>query len=39
MASAATALTLIVLVVLPPIEQYFDRRAGHFDHDAGQRPD
>jgi putative Mg2+ transporter-C (MgtC) family protein len=39
MASAATAITLIVLVVLPPIERYFDRRAGHFDFDATQRPD
>jgi putative Mg2+ transporter-C (MgtC) family protein len=28
MATAATALTLIVLAVLPPIESYFDRRAG-----------
>jgi putative Mg2+ transporter-C (MgtC) family protein len=39
MASAATVITLVVLVLLPPIEQYFDRRAGHFDHDAGERPD
>jgi putative Mg2+ transporter-C (MgtC) family protein len=28
MATAATALTLVVLAVLPPIESYFDRRAG-----------
>jgi putative Mg2+ transporter-C (MgtC) family protein len=27
-AAAATAITLIVLVLLPPIEGYFDRRAG-----------
>jgi putative Mg2+ transporter-C (MgtC) family protein len=28
LAIAATALTLVVLVVLPPIENYFERRAG-----------
>ena len=28
LASFATALTLLVLVVLPPIESYFERRAG-----------
>jgi uncharacterized membrane protein YhiD involved in acid resistance len=28
LATAATALTLVVLVVLPPIEIYFERRAG-----------
>jgi putative Mg2+ transporter-C (MgtC) family protein len=27
-AAAATAMTLVVLVVLPPIESYFERRAG-----------
>jgi putative Mg2+ transporter-C (MgtC) family protein len=27
-ATAATALTLVVLAVLPPIESYFERRAG-----------
>jgi putative Mg2+ transporter-C (MgtC) family protein len=27
-ATAATALTLVVLVLLPPIEAYFERRAG-----------
>jgi putative Mg2+ transporter-C (MgtC) family protein len=39
LASAATVITLIVLVVLPPIERYFDRRSGHFDFDASQRTD
>ena len=28
LAATATALTLVVLVVLPPIETYFERRAG-----------
>ena len=28
MATAATVLTLVVLAVLPPLEAYFDRRAG-----------
>ena len=28
LASVTTALTLVVLVVLPPIEMYFERRAG-----------
>jgi len=28
LATSATILTLVVLVVLPPIEEYFDRRAG-----------
>src|SRR4029077_1643336 len=28
LATASTALTLVVLVVLPPIETYFERRAG-----------
>jgi putative Mg2+ transporter-C (MgtC) family protein len=28
MAAAATAITLVVLVVLPPIERYFEARAG-----------
>jgi putative Mg2+ transporter-C (MgtC) family protein len=31
-ASFATALTLAVLIVLPPLENYFDRRAGSADH-------
>jgi len=31
MASAATAITLVVLVVLPPIEEYFEKREG-FPH-------
>src|SRR5438094_2696570 len=39
MATAAAAITLIVLVVLPPIEHYFDLRAGHFNGDASERPD
>jgi putative Mg2+ transporter-C (MgtC) family protein len=31
-ASFATALTLVVLIVLPPVENYFDRRAGVPEH-------
>ena len=36
LATVAAALTLVVLVVLPPIETYFERRAGWSDrhHDA-----
>jgi len=36
MASEATALTLIVLALLPPLEGYFERRAGfpHSNHRA-----
>jgi len=36
-AAAATAVTLIVLVVLPPIEAYFDRRAGLTEKTAEHR--
>jgi putative Mg2+ transporter-C (MgtC) family protein len=32
MATVATAITLIVLAVLPPIESYFERRAGLTNH-------
>ena len=35
LAPAATALTLVVLVVLPPIEVYFERRAGVAVHNHG----
>jgi putative Mg2+ transporter-C (MgtC) family protein len=31
MAAIATAITLVVLMVLPPLEKYFERRAGHND--------
>jgi hypothetical protein len=33
LAVAATMVTLVVLAVLPPIEQYFDRRFGAGDDD------
>jgi putative Mg2+ transporter-C (MgtC) family protein len=37
MAIIATAITLVVLIVLPPIEAYFDRRTGvAFHHEADQ---
>jgi putative Mg2+ transporter-C (MgtC) family protein len=37
-ATAATAVTLIVLAVLPPIETYFERRAGfESSHDRRKR--
>ncbi len=32
--AAATVVTLIVLAVLPPIERYFERRAGFANHHA-----
>lgn len=35
-ATFATAMTLVVLVVLPPIEAYFERRAGLPDHHQGR---
>jgi putative Mg2+ transporter-C (MgtC) family protein len=36
LAASATALTLVVLAVLPPIEGYFERRAGSpNDHEHG----
>jgi len=28
MAASATAITLLILVILPPVERYFERRAG-----------
>jgi putative Mg2+ transporter-C (MgtC) family protein len=31
MAAIATVITLVVLLVLPPLEAYFERRAGHDD--------
>jgi putative Mg2+ transporter-C (MgtC) family protein len=37
MAAAATALTLVVLVLLPPIESYFERRAGIPNQHRGPR--
>jgi putative Mg2+ transporter-C (MgtC) family protein len=36
-AAAATAMTLIVLIVLPPIEAYFERRAGLAEHPPQHR--
>ena len=37
-ATASTAVTLIVLAVLPPIERYFERRAGFANsHDVDRR--
>jgi putative Mg2+ transporter-C (MgtC) family protein len=36
-ASAATVITLIVLVVLPPIEAFFERRAGLTEHGSEHR--
>jgi putative Mg2+ transporter-C (MgtC) family protein len=41
MASLATVVTLIVLAVLPPVEAYFERRAGinPTSHHASSRPD
>ena len=35
MATAATVITLVVLAVLPPIEAYFERRAGIEDRGHG----
>ena len=32
LATATTVITLVVLAVLPPIEAYFERRAGFTDH-------
>jgi len=37
MAIAGTAITLIVLAVLPPVEDYFGRRAGAFKRRATDR--
>jgi len=37
LATAATALTLLVLVVLPPIEDFFERRAGLPNPHQGHR--
>jgi putative Mg2+ transporter-C (MgtC) family protein len=41
LATIAAALTLVVLVVLPPVENYFERRAGwpYRHHDAPRDPD
>jgi putative Mg2+ transporter-C (MgtC) family protein len=39
-AAAATAITLVVLVLLPPIEAYFERRAGLSNrHHTGRPPE
>ena len=37
MASVATTITLAVLALLPPVEAYFDRRAGLFRRRASDR--
>jgi len=39
LATVAAALTLVVLVVLPPIEAYFERRAGWPDRHHESPPD
>ena len=39
LATVTTALTLVVLVVLPPIEIYFERRAGWPDRHRRRRTD
>jgi uncharacterized membrane protein YhiD involved in acid resistance len=36
-ATATTFLTLVVLAVLPPIETYFERRAGFTDRNHRDR--
>jgi putative Mg2+ transporter-C (MgtC) family protein len=38
-ATAATVLTLVVLAVLPPVESYFERRAGLTNLTSHPRPD
>ena len=37
LATAATAITLVVLALLPPVESYFDARAGSFQRRATDR--
>ena len=39
LATLTTALTLVVLVVLPPIETYFEKRAGWPDRHHGRPPE
>lgn len=39
MATAATVVTLVVLAVLPPIEAFFERRAGPLQPDTRRRHD
>jgi uncharacterized membrane protein YhiD involved in acid resistance len=39
LASVAAALTLVVLALLPPIEIYFERRAGWPDRHHNAPPD
>ena len=39
LATVAAGLTLVVLAVLPPIEIYFERRAGWLDRHHERPPD